>query len=361
MIRPQNPHQSMPLSERLRRIAPFWSGRNVHAESGFFVEYTEGAAAEIRMLRPVDAVQHLRMSDESRGFTEGIDFEVAPDRMRILLTPTSGIPYLGFHERFPKKGRPMSITQHRDGTRNLYFSEGHVFHDQQVVVDYVAAGPYKGAVPKSQLDLLPGAAAKLRAGKPLRVTVLGDSISTGANASGATGAAPWQPPYPQLVADALRNKYRSIVTVANFSVGGMDVRWGLTQLDKVAGSSPDVLILAFGMNDASGRRTPDEFARMSNDIIETIGKKVPGCEVILVATMTGNPDWSYAAPELYPKYRDALKRLVRPGVALADVTSVWTDVVAKKSFMDITGNGVNHPNDFGHRLYAMVISATLGG
>ena len=164
MKRRQNPQQSMPLPERLRRIAPFWSGRNVHAESGFFVEYTQGAAAEIRMLRPVDVVKHLRMADESRSFTEGVDFEVAPDRMRILLTPTSGIPYLGFHERFPKKGRPMSITQHRDGTRNLYFSEGHVFHNQQVVVDYVAAGPYKGAVPKSQLDLLPGAAAKLRAG-----------------------------------------------------------------------------------------------------------------------------------------------------------------------------------------------------
>ena len=356
----KQPVNPMPLPERLLRIAPFWSGRNVHAESGFFVEYSEGAAAEIRMLRPVDSVKHLRMSDESRGFLDGIDFEVALDRMRILLTPTSRIPYLGFHERFPKKGRPMSITQHRDGTRNLYFSEGHVFHDQQVVVDYVAAGPYKGAVPKSQLDLLPGAAAKLRAGKPLRVTVLGDSISTGANASGATGAAPWQPPYPQLLADALQQKFRSKVTVTNFSVGGMDVRWGLTQLDKVAQSSPDVLILAFGMNDASGRRTPDEYARMSNEIIDTIAKKIPGCEVILVATMTGNPDWSYAAPELYPKYRDALKRLVRPGVALADVTSVWTDVVAKKSFMDITGNGVNHPNDFGHRLYAMVISATLG-
>ncbi len=360
MKRRQNSQQSMPLPERLRRLAPFWSGRNVHAESGFFVEYTQGAAAEIRMLRPVGEVTHLRMADETRGFNEGIDFEVAPDRMRILLTPTSGIPYLGFHERFPKKGRPMSITQHRDGTRNLYFSEGHVFHDQQVVVDYVAAGPYKGAVPTAQLNLLPGAAAKLRAGKPLRITVLGDSISTGANASGATGAPPWQPPYPQLVADALHKKFGSSITVANFSVGGMDVRWGLTQLDKVAGSSPDVLILAFGMNDASGRRTPEEFARMSNEIIETIAKKVPGCEVILVATMTGNPDWSYAAPELYPKYRDALKRLVRPGVALADVTAVWMDVVAKKSFMDITGNGVNHPNDYGHRLYAMVLAATLG-
>ncbi|MFM7188715.1 MAG: SGNH/GDSL hydrolase family protein, partial [Armatimonadota bacterium] len=309
-MQPQQPVNPMPLSERLRRVAPFWSGRSVHAESGFFVEYTDGAAAEIRMLRPVEAVKQLRMADESRVFTEGVDFDVAADRMRILLTPTSRIPYLGFHERFPKKGRPMSITQHRDGTRNLYFSEGHVFHDQQVVVDYVASGPYKGVAPTSQINLLPGAAAKLRAGKPLRVTVLGDSISTGANASGATGAAPWQPPYPQLLADALQQKYRSAVTVANFSVGGMDVRWGLTQLDKVERSVPDLLVLAFGMNDASGRRSPEEYARMSNEIVMGIQKRLPKCEVVLVATMTGNPDRSYAAPELYQKYRDALKRLV---------------------------------------------------
>jgi hypothetical protein len=76
--------------------------------------------------------------------------------------------------------------------------------------------------------------------------------------------------------------------------------------------------------------------------------------------MTGNPDWSYAAPELYPKYRDALVRIETTGVAVADVTALWMAVVSKKSFMDITGNGVNHPNDYGHRLYAMVLAATLG-
>lgn len=254
----------------------------------------------------------------------------------------------------------MSITQHRDGTRNLYFSEGHVFHDQQVVVDYVAAGPYRGAVPISKLGALPKTAARLRDGKPLRVTVLGDSISTGANASGATGAAPWQPPYPQLVADVLQSRYRSSVTVTNFSVGGMDVRWGLTQVGKVIDSNPELVLLAFGMNDASGRRTPDEYARMTNEIVKAISVAKPDCEFLLVATMTGNPDWSYAAPELYPKYRDALAGIERQGVAVANVTALWMAVVSKKSFMDITGNGVNHPNDYGHRLYAMVLSATLG-
>ena len=50
-----------------------------------------------------------------------------------------------------------------------------------------------------------------------------------------------------------------------------------------------------------------------------------------------------------------------PGIALADMTSIWTEIVARKKYLDLTGNGLNHPNDFGHRLYAGVILATIGG
>ena len=41
------------------------------------------------------------------------------------------------------------------------------------------------------------------------------------------------------------------------------------------------------------------------------------------------------------------------------MTAVWADLLARKSWHDLTGNGVNHPNDFGHRLYAQVILALL--
>lgn len=30
-----------------------------------------------------------------------------------------------------------------------------------------------------------------------------------------------------------------------------------------------------------------------------------------------------------------------------------------KDFLAITGNGVNHPNDFGHRVYAQVLLSLL--
>ena len=47
------------------------------------------------------------------------------------------------------------------------------------------------------------------------------------------------------------------------------------------------------------------------------------------------------------------------GIALADVSSVWQEILKSKTYLDFTGNGVNHPNDFGHRVYAEVILASL--
>ena len=35
------------------------------------------------------------------------------------------------------------------------------------------------------------------------------------------------------------------------------------------------------------------------------------------------------------------------------------DVINNKHDLDLTGNGLNHPNDFGHRLYAQTILALL--
>jgi acyl-CoA thioesterase I len=75
--------------------------------------------------------------------------------------------------------------------------------------------------------------------------------------------------------------------------------------------------------------------------------------------MIGNPDWVATPTEMFPKFRDALASLVGPGVALVDMTAVWQKLMERKKFADMTGNGVNHPNDYGHRLYAQAILALL--
>ena len=75
--------------------------------------------------------------------------------------------------------------------------------------------------------------------------------------------------------------------------------------------------------------------------------------------MLGNHNWVTLKNELFGQYRNKLNELTSPSVALADVTSVWERFLRLKQDWDQTGNGVNHPNDFGHRVYAQVISALL--
>ena len=144
----------------------------------------------------------------------------------------------------------------------------------------------------------------------------------------------------------------------NFAVGGTDTAWGLASIEKVIATAPDLVILAFGMNDAAGRPAKDYQANIRS-MIDTVRNEHPGAEVILVATMLGNKDWTTLHHELFPQYRDALAELCGPGIVLADMTSLWEELLKYKKDWDLTGNGVNHPNDFGHRLYAQVLTALL--
>ena len=88
---------------------------------------------------------------------------------------------------------------------------------------------------------------------------------------------------------------------------------------------------------------------------------LPEAEFVLVAPMLPNPEWHYPVMARFGEYRDALAGLCRPGVSLADITTMWSDLLARKSVYDLTGNGINHPNDFGHRVYADVLLALLIG
>ena len=119
------------------------------------------------------------------------------------------------------------------------------------------------------------------------------------------------PLYAALVAAGLEHVYRSPVTLHNFAQAGSASDAGLYTADGIAAARPHLVIVAY--------------------------------------TVMGR----------FPAYRDALASLCGAGVVLADVTSLWRDVLARKRVYDLTGNGINHPNDFGHRLYAQVILSLL--
>jgi lysophospholipase L1-like esterase len=213
-------------------------------------------------------------------------------------------------------------------------------------------------MPTFEPSMLPQTIGRLQQRQPVTVVLLGDSISTGCNASGWGNAAPFQPAYQNLLKMHLESHYSTAVNLTNLSVGGTSTPWGITQIPKVLESEPDLIILAFGMND-SAARSPEEFGKNISLLISTARKTLPNVEFILIAPMLGNRDWTALKHDVFPKYRGELASLCKQGIALADMTSVWHEFLLRKSDHDLTGNGVNHPNDFGHRVYAQVLSALL--
>ncbi|MBI3857797.1 MAG: SGNH/GDSL hydrolase family protein [Planctomycetes bacterium] len=338
----------------LGRLKPFWTSTTQDGESVLFVKESDVARAPL-LFTPTRVISVRGTMD----FQEGRDWAWAPGSGELTLPAGSRIPSCTPAElRRPAGSQKFRLT-HRDGGGEILFGPGHEYHDLQVEVTYEHAGDaWKGPVPAFAGERLPRTTARLAERKPLTIALLGDSISTGCNASGWAKTAPFQPPWQELLLRKLEASTGAKVTLKNHAVGGTNSAWGLKNIAKVVESSPDLVILAFGMND-SGGVAPDAYRANLQGMIEAVRKAQPDAEFILVATMLANPDWTALRHERFPQYRDALVSLRSPGVELADLTSVWAEFQRRKRDLDLTGNGVNHPNDFGHRVYAQVLSSLL--
>jgi lysophospholipase L1-like esterase len=331
----------------------------MEGESVLFIRDDGKETATASVLLPIRKILAVRNSAGDVTYEEGRDYAWKPGSREVVLPPGSRVVASRTQDlRKPPGSQPYRLTR-RDGGDEIMFGGKLEYHALQTIITYEHdAGAWTGPKPSFDPAALPRTVAKLGRGEPLSIVVLGDSISTGCNASGWGGGAPFQPAYQDLLSLHLKKSFGSEIGLTNLSVGGMDTAWALTMLDKVAEGEPDLVIVAFGMNDSSGRPAA-EYRDNTAKVVAGIRERRPDAEVILVATMVGNPEWVTPRQELFPAYRDALAELQGPGVALADVTSIWSRFLGLKHDWDQTGNGVNHPNDFGHRVYAQVIATLL--
>jgi lysophospholipase L1-like esterase len=338
-------------------LQPIWASPVVYRESLLFIQ--DGtAAADARLALAPKRILQIARPDGSQAFTFD-DYTVDADTHRLTLTPTSRIPHLKAAELFPPKGSPRSIrSKAGDSAHDVLYDEVHWFQDRQVEVTYEASEAWSGYHPTVAKDSLPRTLRKLQQGEPLSIAVSGDSISAGDNASSLTGAPPAMPPYSQLVADQLHKSYQSKITLVNRAVGGWRLEQGLKDLPKLLETKPDLVIVAYGMNHMRSH-DPKGFGRMLTTMINRIHAADDKIEIILVTPMYGNPDWKNTPREQFPLHRDVLASFVGPGIALCDVTTLWGQLLERKRYVELTGNGVNHPNDFGHRLYAQALLSLL--
>ena len=344
---------------RSELLRPFWQGETVEGESVLFIRDPESGRTSASILFPARRILAVRNSAGDVTYEEGRDYVWIPGSREITLPAESRIASRTPQElRRPPGSQKYQLT-HRDGNGEIFFGSTLEYADMQTCITYEHASDlWTSSVPEFDATALPRSVYRLSSGEGLTIALLGDSISAGANSSLLGEAAPFQPAYPELLPIHLEARFEAEVEMQNFAVGGTDTNWGLTQVDKVIDAEADLVILAFGMNDSAGRSAEDYRANTER-MIDLIREELPGAEFILVASMLGNRGWTRLNHESFPEYRDALAELCEPGVALADLTSIWSGFLELKQDWDQTGNGVNHPNDFGHRVYAQVISTLL--
>ena len=346
-------------------LRPFWNSSVVDGESILFIRDPATGIARGRLLFPARQVLRVTRAADwhvaaAASFEAGRDYVCTPDSAEIVLPAGSRIPSFTPDELRRPAGSQKYRLAHRDGNGEILFGATDEYHRMQIAVTYErsSGGEWSAAVPAFDAAVLPRTIQRLQARQPVSIVLLGDSISTGCNASGWAGSAPWQPAWQDLLLLHLQAQSSAQVSLTNLAVGGTSTPWGITQVPEVLGAKPDLVLLAFGMNDSSGRPAAEYQANIAR-MIADIRQSAPDTEFVLVASMLGNADWVTLKQDLFPAYRDALKELTGPGIALADLTTIWTEMLKRKQDADLTGNGVNHPNDFGHRVYAQVLTSLL--
>ena len=335
-------------------LAPVWEGDTCYQESVLPVAGAYGGDITIPLLYSINRVLEVQNAALTVTYQEGRDYSVKDGE--LVVHWQGDIPMMSRADFYPTDSPFANL---EDGGY-LAFGEGAYFHNKQIVVSYTHKSKYDGYVPENKGHLLPKLHQKLVADGSLDLFVLGDSISVGANSSGFSDihVSPYLPIYPQLFADGLQQGYAlKNVNLYNHSVGGKTSGWGMAHIEEMLAEhqNVDLAILAFGMND--GSLSVAEFNTNLTLMLLAVQERFPNAEILLVAPMLPNPKSSFNQNQA--QFASGLLELESEGVAVADVTSVHQSLLARKAYADMTGNNINHPNDYLARVYAQTLLATV--
>ena len=181
---------------------PFWRSNSVFGESLFFIREAPGLLPTARLLFPPSGPLELTRSSGEIRYSSPEDFILDAEKGVLTLPEGSQIAFMDRAALYPPIGQDHCMAHKKgDDQVGLYFGEEHLFHDLQVQASYAHSSPWQGFMPRPQPERLPVTFKKLSSSAPLKICIIGDSISSGCNASALTGVAPGMPPYPELLAD----------------------------------------------------------------------------------------------------------------------------------------------------------------
>ena len=357
-------------------VSPVWKGRVSYAEAAFVMENPKGETEPIKLLYPIEKIVSVRSADLATKYEEGRDYEVtAEGELKIL--KEGNIPVLAYDkyyfETYTDDGLKTQIPSSQASGAYMVAEttkESAGMSAWCLAVTYTHSGKSPLSVPEDKSERFSLLCEKLSKGEPVKAVYYGDSITYGwgSTALAEVDRAPRCPGYCDLAMDYLESKYGSEISRVNLSKSGETSAWAkeYANYKKVCDENPDLVILAFGMNDGVVTEGSAFVANIKN-IVKNIRARCPDAEIAVVTSMLPNEKVGYQQGTCLRNYHAVYPGLLAEaeekweGVGVADVTAAHTEILARKKFQDTTSSNTNHPNDFMHRIYAQVLLRTLLG
>jgi lysophospholipase L1-like esterase len=193
--------------------------------------------------------------------------------------------------------------------------------------------------------------AKLKAGRPITIVTMGDSL---------TDVRHWanrQTSWPVLLQKELETTYHVRVTVINPAIGGTQLRQNLVLIPRwqARAPEPDLVTLCFGGNDwESGMRGP-QFRQTCRDAVERVRRATRGkADVLIVTTVPSAAHWGQVE-ELATACREAAAD-TRAGLADADRAF---ESAGKQDKERLYVHDRTHLSPVGHALMARVVREAI--
>ncbi len=358
---------------------PVWQGDTVYHDGVLFYKGRKRA----RMLFPIDEIISVRSFDLKTEYAEGKDFII--ENGEFVLTDDTSIPVWDIepftatpHRHiFPVKNSPLFLTE----------TCGIMMRKMTICVSYrhskTFADGYSGFGIDSLRQKLPSVFSKLDNGETLNILLYGDSNFTSWGCSGGyaddrffdatdTGSfyacgvsvPPYSPPWFDMFLSVIRKMYpNATINMDNISMGGKDSKWAAEHLSarlKLSSHKPDVVLYGYGVNDACGGMSVEDYKKHTMENIEILRRDENGAEdaaFILVAPHTCNNFAECYPIERFISYENALDEICNQteNCALIRFLSLTSDMAKCKEPLDRLENNINHCMDMGGRIYAQAL------
>jgi len=353
----------MPSYDLETYVKPIWEGDTIYYETVLFVGEEDCAP----LLYPIDEVIGVYNYGLDVEYNKGVDFDIIDGKIKRIKGGTAPFCPIDDYYLEEQAQYAIGIKNNREtapsGKKFFNFGEKDSFSKYQIAVTYKHSGDNKSLVPTEKSKRFANFIRSIKEGKG-SVIFYGDSITFGCNSSGTPmggNVKPFAEPFTVMVHKKLQSIFGVKIGYENTAVGGWSTLEGINAFEeKVLNKNYDLLVLAFGMND--GRTELATYLERTEKMVLDFKKKNPDGEVLLVSTTYPNTESDWVRNQ--PHFAKELYKLEEKYsfVSVADMTKMhYCLLETGKRYRDMTGNNVNHPNDFLARIYAQVILKTIVG